>query len=212
MLTPPQQLPELLSAIKKCIDENEKEVTELDKAIGDGDHVFNLQRGLNALIQQQTELVNLDWSAALMKMGMTLMSTMGGASGSLLGSLFVTMAKQYGQTDTANAETMINAFEPGVESVKVRGKSDVGEKTMLDTLIPAVNSLKQDVAQQADLAQLLDNMKDAAYTGMKSTEQMVATKGRASFLGERAKGHIDAGARTSQLILFAIADYLKRKG
>lgn len=200
-----QSIPAFLEAIKKDIEANADEVTALDQAIGDGDHVANLQRGLEALEKQAGELAEMDWSAALMKIGMTLMSTMGGASGSLYGSLFVAMGKKAKETEF-DARGFAEIFTAGVESVKARGKADLGEKTMLDTLIPAAQTL-QDNADD-DLAESIKAVKEAAYQGMLSTKDLLATKGRASFLGERARGHIDAGARTSQLMICAIADVI----
>ncbi|MCX4187338.1 dihydroxyacetone kinase subunit DhaL [Methylophaga sp. OBS4] len=206
MSTTTHSLPELITAVKKAINDNADEVAELDKAIGDGDHVINLQRGLDAVSKLEDELKTSDWSAALMKVGMTLMSTMGGASGSLFGSMFISMSKT-AKDKTMDLEGVAEIFNAGVESVKARGKADIGEKTMLDTLIPATNSLKEDVAAGTSLETALENMKQAATAGMESTRDMLATKGRASFLGDRARGHIDAGARTSQLVLCAIADF-----
>lgn len=196
-----------IKAIISTVEANAEEVAELDRAIGDGDHVINLQRGLAALDKLGNELDNLDWSAALMKIGMTLMSTMGGASGSLFGTLFVSMAKSAKGQDV-NSDTLATAFYQGVESVKQRGKADLGEKTMLDTLIPVTTCLQEGVKQNRKLTQLLTNIKTQAIAGMESTKDMLATKGRASFLGERAVGHIDAGARTSQLMICTIADVI----
>jgi len=201
------RIPALLNAIKKTIDTNAEEIAELDSAIGDGDHLINLQRGLAALDTISDELSSQDWSSAFMKIGMTLMSTMGGASGSLFGTLFVSMAKASKNTDVTY-EHFAEIFLQGVESVKQRGKSDLGEKTMLDTLIPVANSMINDVNSNTDFAQSLVNIQQSAISGMESTKALLATKGRASFLGERAIGHIDAGARTSQLMICAIADEL----
>ncbi|MCX4193562.1 dihydroxyacetone kinase subunit DhaL [Methylophaga sp. OBS1] len=202
-----QSIPLFIEAIKAEITANADEVTALDQAIGDGDHVTNLKRGLEALEKQTSELSEMDWSAALMKIGMTLMSTMGGASGSLYGSLFVAMGKEAQKTEM-DAAGFAEIFDAGVTAVKTRGKADLGEKTMLDTLIPASRALNE----KADIAasDLLEAVKKAAYEGMLSTEDMLATKGRASFLGERARGHIDAGARTSQLMICAIADVIEK--
>lgn len=202
----PQSIPAFLEAISQDIEANAEEVTALDQAIGDGDHVTNLQRGLAALQEQSAEISEMDWSAALMKIGMTLMSTMGGASGSLYGSLFMAMGKKAKETEV-NKAAFAAVFRAGVESVKARGKADLGEKTMLDTLIPAIESLEQH--SNDDLQTQLDALKKAAYDGMLSTKDMLATKGRASFLGERARGHIDAGARTSQLMICAVAEVLQ---
>ncbi len=200
-------LPHLIQAIQSEILNNEEEISALDRAIGDGDHLTNLLRGLDAVAKLNNELIQLDWSAALMKIGMTLMSTMGGASGSLLGSMFVSMGKtaKDHQLDLAGVTAIYTA---GVESIKARGKSDFGEKTMLDTLIPVMESLQTAVLESQDKSIVLENIKTTAIAGMLSTKEMLATKGRASFLGERARGHIDAGARTCQLILCVIADEL----
>ncbi|NOQ81880.1 MAG: dihydroxyacetone kinase subunit L [Methylophaga sp.] len=206
----PASLSNIITTIQKTINDNANEVAELDRAIGDGDHVVNLQRGLDALANINDELVTLQWSPALMKIGMTLMSTMGGASGSLFGTLFISMAKA-AKDKELNSQTFSEIFHQGVESVKQRGKADIGEKTMLDTLIPVANSLQQDASNNVELSDMLSNASNVAIKGMESTKDLIATKGRASFLGERAIGHIDAGARTSQLMICAIVDVLSQQ-
>lgn len=203
----PTLLPIVIATIQDTINANADEVTELDRAIGDGDHVVNLQRGLDAVAAISDELVTMEWSAAFMKIGMTLMSTMGGASGSLFGTMFLSMAKASKNIELDLAG-FAGVFYQGVESVKQRGKADLGEKTMLDTLIPVANSLSSDVTNDIAFEQILENITQEAIKGMESTKDLIATKGRASFLGERAIGHIDAGARTSQLMICAIVDVL----
>ncbi len=202
----PTLLPRLIEAINETITSNAEEVTALDQAIGDGDHVINLQRGLIALMAQREELSQLDWASAWQKMGMTLMSTIGGASGSLFGTLFVTMSKS-ARNQTINQQTVAAIFKAGVEAVKQRGKADAGEKTMLDVLIPVADYLQ--TAVDVSLPELLDNVPKVAIAGMESTRDMLATKGRASYLEERSLGHIDAGARTSQLMICAIVAVLQ---
>ncbi len=197
----------LINALQLTIETHQDEVAELDRAIGDGDHVVNLQRGLNALEALSDELINLEWPPTFMKIGMTLMSTMGGASGSLFGTLFISMAKA-AKDKQVDLATFSAIFAQGVDSVKQRGKSDIGEKTMLDTLIPVANSLLDDARNNIEFNQALESAKQYAVSGMQSTKALLATKGRASFLGERAIGHIDPGARTSQLMICAIADAL----
>lgn len=206
----PNLLPSLIQAVSNTINDNADEVAELDRAIGDGDHVINLQRGIAALQAIETELGELEWAPALMKTGMTLMSTMGGASGSLFGTLFLSMSKA-AKDKSLNTATWAGIFHQGVESVKQRGKADLGEKTMLDTLIPVANRLREDSTNGTEFNQLLKNASEQAITGMASTKELIATKGRASFLGERAIGHIDAGARTSQLIICTICDVLAQQ-
>ncbi len=203
----PEILPRIIQAIAEIIEKNAEAVTELDLAIGDGDHVINLQRGIHALQAQSTEIAQLDWVAAMQKIGMTLMSTVGGASGSLYGTLLVTMSKAL-RAQTVDLQTFAAAFAQGVESVKLRGKAEAGEKTMLDVLIPAAQSLQQSAAAAPPLQELLAGITHAAETGVEATRNMLATKGRASFLGERSRGHLDAGAKTAQLMIKAIADVI----
>jgi dihydroxyacetone kinase-like protein len=203
-----QLLPELIAAIAATLEEHEEEVTALDVAIGDGDHFINLQRGVAALESQGTELAGLDWKASFQQIGMTVMSKVGGASGSLYGTLFISVAKSLGDA-APDTPAFAAAFAAGVEAMKARGKSDTGEKTMLDVLVPVARCLRQGAG--LPLHPLLDRLVAEAEAGAESTRDMLASKGRASFLGERAKGHVDAGARTSQLMITAIAGVLRAK-
>ncbi len=196
-------LPKLISAVAKAIEGNAEELTALDQAIGDGDHVSNLQRGIQALTAQSDSLSQLDWQVAIQKMGMTVMSAIGGASGSLYGTLFIAMGKAL-QNQPLTSATFPEVFSKGVEAVKQRGKAEKGEKTMLDVLIPVAEELPK----LASNPELYGKIKLTALAGAESTRDMVATKGRASFLGERSRGHIDAGAKSSQLMICAIIDEL----
>jgi dihydroxyacetone kinase-like protein len=205
----PALLPNMLQAIADSIAANAESVTALDQAIGDGDHVYNLQRGLQALLPQSDTLAQLDWASAWQKIGMNLMTTVGGASGSLYGTLFVRMSKA-AQQRPITQETFADSFAQGVEAVKQRGKADMGEKTLLDVLIPVASCLQQAVANSVILADTLDEVTRVAITGMESTQNMLATKGRASFLGERSRGHIDAGAKTAQLMICAIVTVIQK--
>jgi phosphoenolpyruvate---glycerone phosphotransferase subunit DhaL len=201
----PVLLPALIEAVTETIAQNADEITLLDQAIGDGDHVTNLQRGLAALLVQKTDISQLEWPAAWQKIGMTIMTTVGGASGSLFGTLFVAMSKALVGKEP-NVQTFSLAFAQAVEAVKQRGKSDVGEKTMLDVLVPVAQYLQQAVAASTPLVKLLEQTQQVALAGMESTRDMLATKGRASFLGERTQGHIDAGAMSSCVMICAIVD------
>jgi dihydroxyacetone kinase-like protein len=136
-------------------------------------------------------------------MGMSVMSTVGGASGSLYGTFFIAVAKSF-KGKEMDLPNLAEGFAAGVESMKQRGKSDIGEKTMLDVLIPVADALQAAAAEGASLPQLVETLNRVAEAGCESTRDMLPTKGRASFLGERAKGCIDAGARTSQLMIAAI--------
>jgi len=204
----PTLFPQLIDAIIESIDAHADEVTELDQIIGDGDHVFNLQRGLQALKAIAPEIAQLDWPGAWQKVGMTLMSAVGGASGSLYATLFISLNKN-GRDKAQDLTNFAEALSLAVEAVKQRGKSDVGEKTLLDVWVPVAAVVKADADEQKTLAAILDHVDEAARIGVESTRDMLATKGRASFLGERSKGHIDAGAKTAQLMISAIVAVLK---
>lgn len=196
-------LPNLILAVAKTIETNADDLTALDQAIGDGDHVTNLQRGIQALAAQSEALSQLDWQAALQKIGMAVMSSVGGASGSLYGTLFMAMSKNL-QNRPLTITVFAEVFMKAVEAVKQRGKAERGEKTMLDVLIPVAERLLQN-ANQPDV---LEQVKQTAIAGADATQNMLATKGRASFLGERSRGYIDAGAKSSQLMICAIVDVL----
>ncbi len=206
----PAVLSDLIEAVAETINQNAEEVTTLDQVLGDGDHVTNLQRGIDALLKQSNELTELEWTQAIQKIGMTLLSTMGGASGSLFGTLFISMSKSISNEPTFNQQFFSDAFSQGVEAVKKRGKSDAGEKTMLDVLIPVAEKLKKDVDSSVEFPKLLENICQTAKKGMESTRDMLATKGRASYMEEKSLGHLDAGARTSQLMICTIADVLNK--
>jgi dihydroxyacetone kinase-like protein len=204
----PAQLPDFINAISATLIEHADAITELDQAIGDGDHVFNLQRGIEALQSHGAELADLDWAAAWQKIGMTIMAAIGGASGSLYATLFINLHK-HTKDKPADMQTFADALQSAVAAVKQRGKADVGEKTMLDVWVPAAETLRQAVSAGKDINAILEAICAAAEAGVESTRDMLATKGRASFLGERSKGHIDAGAKTAQLMIAAIARQIK---
>ena len=206
----PAVLPALIEAIADVIEKNAEDVTALDQAIGDGDHVINLQRGIHALMAQREELSLLDWAAAWQKIGMTLMSTIGGASGSLYGTLFIALSKA-AREQSLNLQSFADIFSKGVEAVKQRGKADAGEKTLLDVYIPVADYLRTAASSGVALSEVLLNVAGVAIVGMESTCAMVATKGRASFLEERSRGYIDAGAKTAQLMICAIVEVLTKQ-
>jgi dihydroxyacetone kinase-like protein len=207
---PATLLPNLIQAIDNTIQQNAEELTELDQAIGDGDHVSNLQRGIQAVTAKADELSQLDWQSALQKIAMTVMSSIGGASGSLYGTLFLALSKQL-QNQPVNSSTFAEAFRLAVDAVKQRGKADKGEKTMLDVLIPVADYLSAETARGGELTATLSGIKQVALDGVEATRDMIATKGRASFLGERSKGHIDAGAKSSQLMICAVVDVYQKR-
>ena len=187
--------------IQVVIDNNAPEIEKLDQEIGDGDHIFNVQRGIKLVIELEPIIKHLSMSKALNQIAMKILSGIGGSSGALFGTLFMTMAKVSNIDDGIDYKKAINMFVDGVEAVKQRGKADVGEKTMMDVLIPVANCLKEGVEKDVDLKDLMRKTIETAEKGMLSTKNLLATKGRASFLGKRSKGHIDPGARSSQLMI-----------
>ena len=192
--------------IQVVIDSNAPEIEKLDQEIGDGDHIFNVQRGIKLVIELEPIIKDLSMSKALNQIAMKVLSGIGGSSGALFGTLFMTMAKSSNIDKGVNYKKAINMFTNGVESVKERGKANVGEKTMMDVLIPVANCLKQGIKNDKNLKELMRETIETAEKGMLSTKNLLATKGRASFLGERSKGHIDPGARSSQLMIKTVCE------
>ena len=184
-----------LNQIRTSIDQHKNEIERLDQEIGDGDHIFNIQRGIKESLNLKDELSEQSPSEVIKKIGIKIMTSVGGSSGALFATLLIGMAKRYngGLSDQKNVAEM---FTEGVEAMKKRGKADLGEKTMLDVLIPVSQEL-QKLSNEEDIKNIAEKIKQAAEKGMLATKDLIATKGRASFLGERAKGHIDPGARSS---------------
>jgi dihydroxyacetone kinase-like protein len=197
---------QLIDACANAITEHAEELTKLDQAIGDGDHGLNMKRGFEAVAAERDALAAMEPGAALQKAGMTLVMKVGGASGPLYGSLLLAMGKAMAEPPETVAD-VAQALHAGVEAVKARGKASAGEKTMLDVLVPVCDAL--DGAQ--DLHDALERARAAADQGLESTRDMLAKKGRASFLGERSIGHLDPGARSSQLLVHAVCQALQGK-
>jgi len=193
-------------AVYQALLAHESEIESLDRAIGDGDHFINMKRGCATIVGMREELAVLAPDAALQKIGMKLLSTIGGASGPLIGSFFISMAKAIKEEGAETLPEIAVAFAAGVEAIKARGKADIGEKTMLDVLIPVSQTFTRLADEGYDRAELLEVLKREAEQGMQSTRDMIATKGRAAFLGERAIGHIDPGAKSSQVIICTVCD------
>lgn len=196
-------------AIQQTILAHEADLESLDRAIGDGDHYINMKRGATTIVEMHAELTALSADVALNKIGMKLLSTIGGASGPLLASFFMGMAKTIKETASTDVVSCAAAFACGVDAIRQRGKADVGEKTMLDVLIPVANQFSAMAAQHASTQQIALALMQTATLGMMSTKDLIATKGRAASLGERAIGHIDPGAKSCQLMIEAVCKLIK---
>ena len=193
-----------IEKIQNNIIYNKDEIEKLDQEIGDGDHIFNILRGLEEISKLRELLIDQPIDQIFKQLGLKIMTTVGGSSGALFATLLIGMAKNY-NSQLTDQENIANMFNEGVDAMKNRGKSDSGEKTMLDVLIPVSNILI-DCKNETNTNILANKVKTVAEKGMLSTKDMLATKGRASFLGERSKGHIDPGARSSQLAIDAICN------
>ena len=198
-----------INNIQIIIKNHKDEIEKLDQEIGDGDHIFNIMRGLDELLNLKDDLIDKPIDHIFKQLGMKIMTTVGGSSGALFATLLIGMSKKY-NADLNALNNLAEMFFEGVQSMKKRGKADIGEKTMLDVLIPVSNILIE-VKNENDLEKIADKLKKVASDGMVSTKNIIATKGRASFLGERAKGHIDPGARSSQLAIEAICNQFINK-
>jgi dihydroxyacetone kinase-like protein len=185
------------------VAENRDYLTELDAAIGDADHGSNMDRGMTAAVAALDATPPATAGALFSKVGMTLVSTVGGASGPLFGTLFLRIGSTLGDADTTSASQLAAALRAGLAGVVARGKAVPEDKTMYDALAPAVDALDIALADGADLATGLKQARDAAAAGRDATTPMLARKGRASYLGERSVGHQDPGATTVALLLEA---------
>jgi phosphoenolpyruvate---glycerone phosphotransferase subunit DhaL len=186
------------------IAEQKDYLTQLDAAIGDADHGANMHRGLQAVLAKKADLQNSDIGAMLKGVAMTLISTVGGASGALYGTFFLQASTLAGGRTELSPSEFGSVLEKGLAGIVLRGKAALGDKTMIDALQPAIKAYKLSIDSDETLEQALSKAVIAAEEGLKSTVPLVARKGRASYLGERSAGHPDPGA-TSTLILFRSA-------
>jgi len=197
---------ELIEAIANIVIAHADELTELDRAIGDADHGVNLTRGFRAVLERMDIIGVMPLGKALGEVGTTLIRFVGGASGPLYGKLFVTVGKYVDEVGVISQDTLIHAGEGAIRVLMALGRSDVGQKTMLDVLVPVLDELRS--VRGADL---LPQIRRRANIAALATVPMVARKGRAAFLGERSQGHMDPGARSSELILSAVCRHLESR-
>ena len=203
-----------LRAFAVAVAEHREELTELDAAIGDADHGFNMDRGMQAVVAKLDALeargepggaAQGGVGGLLKTVGMTLVSTVGGAAGPLYGTLFLNMGKAAAGAAELSVAQWAAVLDAGVKGVQMRGKAELEDKTMIDALVPAAEALNAAAAGGLCLADALRGAAEAAAQGTKATIPLVARKGRASYLGERSAGHQDPGATSSWLLMRAAA-------
>lgn len=204
------QLLEILSEIAEVIVNNKQYLTNLDAAIGDGDHGINMSKGLKAVAEKLDTVRDKDCGTILKTVAMTLISTVGGASGPLYGTAFLKASAVANGKDELSNEDIIKMFDEAIQGIMMRGKAQLGEKTMLDSLIPAYEALKKTLEAGESLPSAFDSARKAAEEGVAQTKTIRATKGRASYLGDRSIGHQDPGATSAYLMLKVTATLLNR--
>jgi dihydroxyacetone kinase-like protein len=194
----------LVKATAERVIASAPELTALDQAIGDGDHGANMKRGFEAVLSKLDAIGAQPLDEAFKSIGKTLVMTVGGASGPLYGSFFLAAGEALSHDKTL-PENLADVFGSGVNAVSARGRSHAGEKTMLDVLVPVLETLKSDAGRP----DLIERIRATASESVERTAPMQATKGRASFLGARSIGHIDPGAKSSCVMLHAVCSRLE---
>lgn len=194
-----------ISRFRAAVTEKREWLTELDSAIGDADHGANMARGMSAVGEKLAGGVPPTVDELLKAVGMTLVSSVGGASGPLYGTFFLRTGMAGGAVSELDAAGLAAALRAGLEGIVARGKAEAGDKTMFDAMAPAVDALDAAISEGADLPSAARRAADAAAAGRDATEPLVARKGRASYLGERSAGHLDPGAASTAILFDTLA-------
>lgn len=198
-------LSDWIHRFRDAVAEKRDWLTELDSAIGDADHGANMARGMDAVAAALDAGAPTTVDELLKKVGMTLVSSVGGASGPLYGTLFLRMGMSAGAVSELDAAALAASLRAGLEGIVARGKAEADDKTMYDAMAPAVDALDAAIADGADLAAVTAAAAQAAAAGRDATLPLVARKGRASYLGERSAGHLDPGAASTALLFENLA-------
>lgn len=197
---------EWIKAYAKVVEENRDYLTQLDAAIGDADHGANMYRGFQAVLNKLPEFADKDIGTVFKTVGMTLLSTVGGASGPLYGTFFLQAGMKTAGKMELSAEDWLAVLQGALDGVIMRGKAELGDKTMVDALLPAVEAFRKATNEKLSMTEALQLSAEAARKGMEATIPLVARKGRASYLGERSADHQDPGATSSYLLLKTAAE------
>ena len=204
------QILQWLQTVAVVLEQNKDYLTELDAAIGDADHGINMNRGFQKVVSQLPSVADKDIGTILKTVSMTLISSVGGASGPLYGTMFLRSSTAVAGKSELTDEDMVALLQAFVDGVVQRGKANLGDKTMLDALSPASDAFKQAVDKGAKMQEALQQAVAAAQEGMKNTIPLVAKKGRASYLGDRSIGHQDPGATSTYLMLKSLLAALEK--
>lgn len=202
---------DIVENMANAVIANREHLTDLDRAIGDGDHGINMSKGFNAILGKLEDMRDKDLGTIFKNIAMTLISTVGGAAGPLYGTAFLRAAAPLDGKIDINGKDIIQVFEKAIEGIQSRGKAELGEKTMLDSLIPAYEALKKSYGEGQGNLEAFRAAEIAALEGVEYTKTIVAKKGRASYLGERSLGHQDPGASSTYIIIKSIKDTLEEK-
>jgi phosphoenolpyruvate---glycerone phosphotransferase subunit DhaL len=203
-----EQLAGWVRRFRDLVIKNQTELTELDAAIGDADHGSNMARGMTAVINKLDEGRPPHVNELFKAVAMTLVTSVGGASGPLYGTFFLRFAGMAGPTIELDAEGLDMALRAGLAGIVERGKAEAGDKTMVDAISPALDAMEAVIKSGGDLVAAVTAARNAAAAGRDGTVPLVARKGRASYLGERSAGHMDPGAASMSLLFDALADEL----
>jgi phosphoenolpyruvate---glycerone phosphotransferase subunit DhaL len=203
------QIVQWLEKTNAVLQENKAYLTQLDSAIGDADHGTNMSRGFTKVMEKLSTVADKDIGSIFKTVGMTLISSVGGASGPLYGTFYTRAGMAAAAKEELTNQDLYNLLEAGVEGVVQRGRAQPADKTMCDAWWPALEALRRAVDEKQDTVSALQATVNAAEAGMKATIPLQARKGRASYLGERSIGHQDPGATSTHLILKALLETLE---
>lgn len=190
------------------MQEHRQALTDMDQAIGDGDHGINMSRGMKAVAEKREKLAEKNISDLLKDVGMTLVSKVGGASGPLYGTAFLKASMVVKGKEELNAQDLSDMLKALEDGVVTRGKATTGEKTILDSLVPAIKAYDRALAAQKPIKEAMQEAEKAAFEGVEYTKTIIATKGRASYLGERSIGFQDPGATSMAYLIQSIQEAL----
>jgi dihydroxyacetone kinase-like protein len=197
-----------LGAFRTAVTEQRAYLTELDSAIGDADHGANMARGMAAVMEKLESSTPSTADELFKSVGMTLVTSVGGASGPLYGTFFLRMGMTAGAVAEFDGAALAAALRAGLDGIVARGKAEAGDKTMFDALAPALDAFDSALVDGSSIPVAAGVAADAAEAGRDATEPLVARKGRASYLGERSAGHLDPGSASSALLMRTLADVL----